>query len=636
MTEALDRSTLSALNRAIERHNPFTGLATLEEADLWRGNLPDCPSPHRKAMTLVQSALAELGGGKRVCSLVILGEMGTGKTHFLAQVRQKLQTTGQAAFIYIDVQQFQDSTTIRQVLLSAIAYSLSRKGPSGFMQWQELASALATQALESLDTQVKELTPEMAVRRLRGQPQDRNRHWVDRVAEGFFKLRPDIGDPDVVRAILWTLAPAQAPFARKWLGGRSLAPWKLDELGLPQRQGESRESRAAELLEEILQLLGDWKPLVVAFDRLDGEELDDTDEEALEEEWDMRVPVGAMVRLSQSLRALRCSHGTVVLSVMDPETWERIVQPMLGRMTRHLSDRADPIELPEADETVVRAVIRAWLRKFYRDRELVPPSHLYPFDDSQLKALAREGSDLHDAIEWCAENFRPVENDPLERVTQAFERSLIQVQGTEQMTETLVLEALGLGFESLLGTTLDGVEIRSVEQRLSGKSQRRKPLDLKIVASERGQDLRIGVMVVFEERGQRVGSRLRTLCDFEEFGLTRGFLLRPFTREIPPTWKAREWLERLETTGGGWLDVSVEAIAPLLALSQVLKQRQEWGLSKSRILGFANGKGLVTGNPLIRELLRPSTPETIPPNPKADGTSDSRYSSHQPSSDIER
>ena len=188
-------------------------------------------------MTLVQSALNELEGGKRVCSLVILGEMGTGKTHFLAQVRQKLQLTGQVAFIYIDVQQFQDSTTIRQVLLNAIAYSLSRKGPSGFMQWQELASALATQALESLDTQVKELTPEMAIRRLRGQPQDRNRHWVDRVAEGFFKLRPDIGDPDVVRAILWTLAPAQAPFARKWLGGRSLAAWKLDELGLPQRQG---------------------------------------------------------------------------------------------------------------------------------------------------------------------------------------------------------------------------------------------------------------------------------------------------------------------------------------------------------------------------------------------------------------
>ena len=305
---------------------------------------------------------------------------------------------------------------------------------------------------------------------------------------------------------------------------------------------------------------------MVAFDRLDGEEFEETDEDALEEEWDMRVPLGAMVRLSQSLRALRCHHGTVVLSVMDPETWERIVQPMLGRMTRHLSDRADPLELPEADETVVRAVIRAWLRQFYRDRQLVPPSPLYPFDDSQLKALAREGSDLHDAIEWCAENFRPVENDPLERVTQAFERSLTQVQGSEQMTETLVMEALGVGFESLVGTTLDGVEIRSVEQRPSGTSQRRKSLDLKIVASERGQELRVGVMVVFDERGQRVGNRLRTLCDFEEFGLTRGFLLRPFSCEIPPTWKARDWLERLETTGGGWLDLSVEAIRPSLGV----------------------------------------------------------------------
>lgn len=636
MTEALDRSTLSALNRAIERHNPFIGLATLEEADLWRGNLPDCPSPHRSAMALVQSALAEIERGKRVCSLVILGEMGTGKTHFLAQVWRKLQRSGEAAFIYIDLQQFQDSTTVRQVLLAAIAQSLTRKGASGFMQWQELASALATHALESLDTQVKELTPEMAVRRLRGQPQERNRHWVDRVAEGFFKLRPDIGDPDVVRAILWTLAPAQAPFARKWLAGRSLAPWKLDELGLPQRQGESRESRAAELLEEILQVLGDWKPLVVAFDRLDGEELDETDEDALEDEWDMRVPVGAMVRLSQSLRALRCTHGTVLLSVMDPETWDRIVQPMLGRMTRHLSDRADPIELPETDETVVRAVIRAWLRKFYHDRKLVPPSPLYPFDDSQLKALAREGSDLHDAIEWCAENFRPVENDPLERVTQAFERSLAQVQDLGDMTEAAVVEAIGLGFESLVGTTVEGVEIRGVEQRVSGKSQRRKTIDLKIIGSERGQDLRIGVMVVFDERGQRVGNRLRTLCNFEEFGLTRGVLVRPFVREIPSTWKAREWISCLEASGGGWLDLSLEAIAPLLALTEIIAQRQEWGLSKSRILSFANGKGLATGNPLIRQLLRPSNPEAIAPNPKPDGTPDSRYSSQQQSSDIER
>lgn len=631
----MDRSSLPDLNHAIERHNPFNGFAALEEPDVWRSQLPDYTPPQREAFEAVQSALAHVERGKRVCPLVVLGEMGSGKTHLIARVWQHLRDSSSGAFVYIDAQQLVEAGTVRQVLLNAVAQSLTHRGASGCMQWQELASSLANQAFQGIDPSAKTLTPDLAVRRLRGQPHDRNRSWVDRVAEAFFKVRPDVGDPDVVRAVLWTLAPSQAPFARKWLAGRSLAAWKLSELGLPDRSSETRESRAGDLLQEILLLLGDWSPLVIAVDRLDGEEIEEPDDELFEDEWDMRVPIGAIVRLSQSLRTLRCPHGAVLLSVMEPHTWERIVQPILGRMTRHLSDRANPIQLPDPDEPLVRGVVRTWLRQFYRDRKLVPPTPLYPFDAAQIRAIAREGADLHEAIEWCAENFRPVENDPLERVAQAFERSQAQVAEQGEIDEWQAVEALQLGFESLIGSTVEGVEVRSVELDVMPKTRSRQTLDLKVTGSERGNPVTLGIMLTWDERGQVVGNRLRTLCNRDAFGLTRGVLVRPFDREIPARWKARQWLDRLTESGGGWVDVTFESLAPLIALGKVLEQRQAWGLTKPRILAFATAKRLAASNRTIRDILRSGDRPSPSPSRNAEPSIPPERSSQPQSSDLE-
>ena len=598
----LDRRTLADLNYAIERHNPFSGLSELGELEVWGGEVPDCESVHREATRAVSAALEAVEGGKRIETLVVLGEEGTGKTHSIGRVWRQLKASDRGAFVYVDAQQFQEGTAIRQGLLSAVVRGLTQRGATGFMQWQELASFLANQAFRGLDATAKTMTPDMAVKRLKTQPHDRNRLWIDRVAEAFFKVRPDIDDPDVVRATLWTLSPSQAPFARKWLAGRSLAAWKLDELGLPSHAAEIRESRALELLRDILQLVGDWRPVLVAFDRLD--DLDDEEEEDddLEERWDVRVPVGAIVRLSQTVRSLRSRYGAVLLSAMIPDTWYRTLQPMLGSMVRHVSDRSDPVRLSEPDETTIPAVVRAWLQQFYRERQLTPPTPLYPFDRAQLTALAREDSNFQEVIDWCGENFHPVENDPIERVAQAYDRALEVDRTRETLDERLVVKALAFTLESCVGTTVEEVEVRAVDREVAPKSLNRGAIDLKISGLREGTPVAIGVAVVQSDRGATVGARLRKLCDRETFGLTGSCLVRSPDLEIPHRWKARRELERLEALGGAW--VELQDVASLLAIYHVFLHRRVWGLSRSRILAFVAHKGLAVQNSTIRGILR--------------------------------
>ncbi|MGC9502806.1 AAA family ATPase [Baaleninema sp.] len=612
----LDRRTLADLNRAIERHNPFSGLSELGELEVWSGAIPDCESVHREATQALAAALKAVERGKRIEPLMVLGEEGTGKTHLLSRVWRQLKASERGAFVYVDAQQFQDGTAIRQGLLSAVVRGLTQRGATGFMQWQELASFLANQAFRGIDATAKTMTPEMAVKRLKMQPHDRNRVWIDRVAEAFFKVRPDIDDPDIVRAILWTLSPSQAPFARKWLGGRSLAGWKLDELGLPSHASEVRESKAGELLQEILQLLGDWRPVVVAFDRLDDLEDEEEEDDDLEEHWDLRVPVGAMVRLSQTVRSLRSCHGTVLLSVMIPDTWYRTVQPMLGSMVRHVSDRSDPVRLSEPDDKMIPAVVQAWLAQFYGERGLMPPTPLYPFDGAQLTALAREESNFEEVISWCGENFHPVENDPTERVAQAFDRALELDRSREILNERQVAKALAFALESCIGTTIEGVELQGVEREVTPKSANRGAIDLKILGQRDATPVSIGVAVVQSDRGATVGARLRKLCDRDTFGLTRGCLVRSPELEIPRRWKAHRELERLQALGGAW--VELQDIAPLLALYHVFLHRRAWGLSRSRILAFMAQKGLASQNPTIREILRSRSPENSPSSATVD------------------
>ncbi|MBO9997810.1 MAG: AAA family ATPase [Cyanobacteria bacterium SID2] len=606
----MDRRTLADLNRAIAAQNPFSGLSELGEPEVWSGACPDCEAVHREAADRVSTALQAAERENRVRSIAILGEEGTGKTHLLARVRRQLRESGCAAFVYADAQQFRDGTTIRQMMLIEVVRSLTQRGASGFMQWQELASFLANQAFQGVEPSAKNLTPDMAVRRLRSQPQDRNRHWIDRVAEAFYKVRPNIDDPDVVRAILWTLAPSQAPFARKWLSAKSLAPWKLDELGLPNAIGDTRESRAGELLQDILRLVADWKPLVVAIDRLEA--VDDEEEEAeLEIHWDVRVPISAMVQLSQSLRRLRGRFGAVLLSAMEPDTWYRALQPILGSMSRHIIDRGDPACLSEPDERTIEAVVRTWLKQFYAQQDLTPPTALYPFDRAQLTALAREESNFCEVIAWCEENFHPVENDPIERVVQAFERVSDVDRAGESLDERRVAKALAFGFESLVGTTIEDLEIQSIDREVAPKSLNRRAIDFKVVALQREMPISIAVAVVQSDRGVTVGARLRKLCDRETFGFTRGCLVRSRDRDIPRRWKARRELDRLEALGGSRVDL--QDIEPLLAVYEVFLQRREWGLSRSRILAFVAQKGLVTQNPTVRGILRSSIEATVEP-----------------------
>jgi hypothetical protein len=83
------------------------------------------------------------------------------------------------------------------------------------------------------------------------------------------KAKPN-ADPDIVRAILWTLSETQAPFAINWLAGKDLAQFKADELGLPNpsKTTQDREAEALNTVRQILNLVIYYNPVLVCLTKL--------------------------------------------------------------------------------------------------------------------------------------------------------------------------------------------------------------------------------------------------------------------------------------------------------------------------------------------------------------------------------
>ncbi len=441
-------SSIKALNAGISSHNPFVDASTVREPEIWLDRHADSPQLNVGARSYLHAAYARVCRGKTVAAVTLLGHTGTGKTHELNRLRQHVHTAPTPGlFVYLNVQQFAEGQAVRQQFLRAIGDSLVRRMPSGLLQWQQLAIALANHALSSIDNSRKQFSPRSVLELLSRNSLEQNQAWIDRIAEAFFRVRPDIDDPDIVRAIFWTLCPHQLPYARKWLSGLMIPSWKRNELGLPQPRAHNPESQAWQTTLNLLATIEQYAPITIAFDCFEHPEIP---EPGVQKE---RVAVGLIKWLGDRLRTRTRRFGVLFVSAMHPDTWD-IVEDHFGPVAQFAHDRGEPCGLQPADAETIEQAIECWLQTFYQARNLVPPTPLYPFDRAQVAALVRESVDLHDAIEWCADNFQPVETDPLEPVELRFGSILRELADDGLGDDWMIAQAIAQAFAQLKGCDL--------------------------------------------------------------------------------------------------------------------------------------------------------------------------------------
>ena len=597
----MSHSSIEALNAAIETENPFDTTAVVRDQQIWEEGFPDVATLNAHASDAVFQAIEQVRTDQnKVTSIAITAEQGVGKSHIISRIRHRLQQQGGALFIYTC--DYGDLNLMNYKFRQVLADSLGKIGSQGVRQWQELATAMANTALRAVKPGCRLFAPTELVTRFSRGGASKARKWANELTKAFLKQN-SVSDPDIIKAIFWTLSPAEVTYAIKWLKGQDLAEKKATELGLPNSSQEDRykESEALNIVLELLSLISQQSALVVCFDQLEAVSVDNAGFTT------SQVVCRLVTDLFNRLCQTDSSHGIVFLTTMMPDTWPRKIKILPGGIPDRVSafSQGKPIDLKHMDGDSIVELVSLWLGQFYQAQNLVPLNPFYPFQEEQLRALAREKPTVRTILRWCQSKFKPGKSPVELAFKQEFEREV-----TDAMDDNAVLgQALLFNFQRLIDQTVEGVTVKAITENVSTKTRRDPYLNFKIVGEEEGAGVGIGVAVLQDEGGRGLGAGFRRLTEPDTYGidLTRGCLVRSRSKKLNLHFQ-RKYVTPLIEQGGEFVDLKEDEIKPLLAIWAVYQKRDEdYKLSEEEINRFIAERGsekkLGAGNPLLREIL---------------------------------
>jgi len=580
-------SSVEELNTALLKQNPFNEISVRYQ-NIWGKGFSDVESLNAHASNAVFQAIEQ----NRTTSIVITAEYGTGKSHIISRIRHHLQLQDGALFVYAN--KYGDINQIKQGFQRILGESLRNIGSQEVRQWQELASAMAYQVLKAKNPKTKTFSPKQLVSKFgNGTPEQVNK-WINDFTKLCCKLN-DISDPDIVKAIFWTLCDEQILFVAKWLEGEEIAQFKANELGLPTQ----RKSFDAVL--QILDLISQYNTLVLCFDELDNPEFNDVGLTRAQ------VVAGLVKELFENLK-----RG-VILSVMIPAVWRDKVKVMSSLSWRKISDYGDPINLKFMDENSVIELVSLRLREFYQAQNLMPPYPVYPFTETQLRDIGKtKSATVREVLTWCRDNLpKTVVVLPTDPVELAFNTELKEDLGNYLDDNFIIADAIFFSFQMLIGQTIERVTIDNVTDKVKKSGGKDSYINFKVIGKENGKDVSIGVAVLQDTGGRALGAGFKRLNDYEIFDMTRGCLVRSKSKKIT-SYLEKTYLEPLiRGKGGELVELKENEIRPLIAIRAVHQKLEvdykKDQLSESDILKFISEQGadkmLGVNSPLLKEIL---------------------------------
>jgi hypothetical protein len=580
-------SSIADLNNAIKSHNPFDGRLVVRSQDIWGIGFPDVPSLNAHASDAVFEAIEKVRTRHRqVVGITITAEKGLGKSHLISRIRHRLQSDGSALFVYMS--ECGDLNRIKVEFLRNLATSLKKIGSEGISQWRELATALHNEAFN------QSYTSEQMVSRFT-EAFTRNPKVVEHLTDRVLAVKPDIENPDIITAIMWTLSsePGYETYAINWLSGKSLPQSKADAMGLSNPSTQDKEAESFTTARQILDLISDYKPIAVCFDELDVPECNDAGFTKAQ------VAAGLAKDLYNSMK-----RG-VLLSSMYAETWKYQVKalPYAEAVIDRIGEKVIDLNHPNSEDVV--ALVSQWLKDFYEQKGLTPPHQVYPFDEGKLRQMGKEKPIVRNVLKWCAENWND-NTPPKHQVEDAYNKEFLAVENTindDMENKAKLAEALRLNLSTLTGETVEKVQIEEITE-VKARSADKGFIDFKIVGKENGKVVKIGVAVLQDSSGNLIQATLRRLIEYKKFDLTRGCLVR--SKQVNRSAaRAQQYLSQLLSPqlGGEWAMLKKEEIKPLLAIYSVMNAREDYELSKEQIIDFIVQKRIALDNYLIREIL---------------------------------
>ncbi len=591
-------NTENNLHDLIKNHNPFAGQTVVRPPQIWAKSFPDVPTINAHASDAVLEAVARVRQGQRqVVGITITAEKGLGKSQTISRIRHRLQAENSALFVYMS--KYDNLNQIKYQFLQTIVSSLRAFGSTpGIMQWQEIAAALINEGKNW------NYTPQQYINHFPVWLNKLSNKVVDHFTDSVLKVKPNVSNPYLIKAILWTLSLPHAIYATHWLSGLEITQNQADAMILPNPKREDKEAEALNTTRQILDITSEYKIPVICFDELD---LADADENGY---------TAAQVIANLTKDLYNNLERGVLLLAMFPETWTeqiRALKKAEAVMDRLASEHRQPITLNYLNSDDVVAIVSHWLKAFYEEHQQTPPHPLYPFDEAKLRALGKGKPTVRSVLNWCAEHF--VAPDPIaipgdgdeplptkHSVEPSFEAELANLEEIDVLSESnndAIAKALRLSFSSLEKQTIEGVTIDKIED-IKANSIDKGYIHFKIVGTENNEVVKIGVAVLQQAGGRYQGAALKRLIAYEKFDLTRGCLVRS-NKINYGAGGAKKRVDELLQKGGEWVRLKSEEIKPLLAIQSVWDNRTSYELSEEQILDFIQQKAI--NNPLILEIL---------------------------------
>ena len=350
----MDDATRTGLREALVHLDPALTLDSV-----WRDDPHHIDGMHPRAFAAFQEGMdaALRSEGPSVQGLVIQGEQGVGKTHFLGQIRRTVQ--GRGFFVFV---QLVDGRHFWESMAQGFTLALLRKLDGGtqlqtlllelaeLQQWQE-ASRAAIVAGEPLD----KAALQQLILAFRQHPTSR---------------RAARGAHEALRALL--LLSSSHPLTQD-VGDAYLQSLSLqDDYAEWGFRGPPPPPQA--VVRQVGSLMALVRPVVIAVDQIDslvagavkGQELSASDTLTLEQ-----IGGGLMDVRDTVPRSL------TLLSVLSA-TWE-LVQDQVVKSAAQRFDEVDLARIP--DSTVARSLILARVGPAYQRAGFVPPYPSWPVQD---------------------------------------------------------------------------------------------------------------------------------------------------------------------------------------------------------------------------------------------------------------
>jgi AAA ATPase domain len=554
--------------------NPFEGTVVL---DAWSATTADVPSIHAEPFEHCLRALDSVSRGK-ADSILIFGPAGSGKTHLLARLQSHLVTTATAAAdgalrcVFVSVKLQTNAQLLWQLVRRRLASDLLRK-QQGVTQLQRLVAHQLAGA--------KGNTPRHWVRALRILPSadsDSVSEYLGEVAE-----RLELGRE--LSVVLDHLVNNRFVMdARAWLAGDSLPESALTRLGLGPDEPGDREDAARQLVSALCRLAGETLPFVFCFDQI----------EALQASADDR---DALFRFGRMAADLSEADGHVLLISCIQSAFVDLLQVSTRDADRDRIFKRRAVLDPLGREQV-EALLLSRLSSVEALREVRaahPDARFYPFDPAVVAELAQTSPCLpRKVIAAAAAAFERIQRGGARPAPPVGEGAFLGETFAERRAAAMERSTAATSREALM----HGLPLL-FQLRGAGKPQK-GPVGIDLVLASKGGPL--GVIVCNETNMKSLAARLRQLTQVPAPGLRLRIVRDPRLSISKGAKKTQEYLAELEKQGARLVQPSVEAIAALEALRELLSDARAGDLAT---------RGDAVGEPTVAAWLAKNLDEAL-------------------------